>query len=107
MKKTAAELRSQLMILSASVAVGVSVIGVCLRSYREDQINSLLQISKQAFFFFCRQVGNRQEISELLYLEFLCHPVHTIKKRSIREVGDPSCLVMIYECVLKDYSLSL
>lgn len=48
-EKTAAELRSQLMMLSASVAVGVSVIGVCLRSYQEYQINSLLQISKQAF----------------------------------------------------------
>lgn len=58
-KKAAAELRSQLMMLSASVAVGVSVIGVCLRWYREYQINSLLQISKQAF---CRQVGNRQEV---------------------------------------------
>lgn len=79
------------MMLSA--AVGVSGIGVCLRSYREYQINSVVQISKQGF---CQQVGNRQEISELLYLEFLCHPVlyNKEQKHQGREVGDLSCLVM-------------
>jgi len=81
-KKTAAELRSQLMMLSAFVAVGVSVIGVCLRSYQGYQINSLLQISKQAFFW---QVGNRQEVSEVLYLEFLCHPVLTQERTEALE----------------------
>lgn len=39
--------QSQPMMLSPSVAGGVSVIWVCLRSYLKAQINLLLQISKQ------------------------------------------------------------